>query len=65
MQIPIYLEKKEYNGKNLEVVPIGDIEVVISTNEPHRQHGKVGNKRSTRSQSTSQRSGTPNKTLNL
>ena len=37
----------------------------MSTNEPHRQHGKVGNKRSTRSQNTSQRSGTPKRNPQL
>jgi hypothetical protein len=51
--------EEEDDGKNPEAVPVGDLETVISTNEAHRQHGRVVNERSTRSQSTSQRSDTP------
>jgi hypothetical protein len=39
-----YLFREEvYDGKNHEAVPIEYLEIVISTNEPHMQHGRVVN----------------------
>jgi hypothetical protein len=42
-----------------------DLETIISTNEAHRQHKRVINERSTKSQSYSQRNKTPELSLKL
>jgi hypothetical protein len=44
MQIHIYFgEEEEDDDNNPEAVPVGDLETVVSTNEAHRQHGRVVN----------------------
>jgi hypothetical protein len=48
--------EEENDDNNSEEVLVGDLETIISTNEAHRQHRRVINERSTKSQSSSQRS---------
>jgi hypothetical protein len=48
--------EEENEDENLEEFSIEDIDIVISTNEPHRQHGRVINERSTHYPNVSKRS---------
>jgi hypothetical protein len=58
--------EEEDEEKNPEAFPIEDIDTIISTNEPHRQHGKVVNERSTQSlKILLKEAAHKNKTLNL
>jgi hypothetical protein len=49
----------EDDENNPEKVLVGDLETIVSTNEAHRQCGRVVNEKSTRSQGSSKKSGTP------
>jgi hypothetical protein len=52
-------EEEENEGNNSQEKLVQDLETIISTNKAYKQHGKVISEKGSKSQSSSQKSGTP------
>jgi hypothetical protein len=52
-------EEEENEENNSQEKSIQDLETIISTNKAYKQHGKVTGEKGSKSQSSSQRNGTP------